>query len=98
MRTMHIEHMVDNGEEIVVVDGHTKYLVDRQRYALRRLTGEPAVLTLAQCQSGRTPDGELEVLERYCSDTGESVVVDSSPDWLRVIRVTLSKGCEPETK
>jgi len=31
MRSMQIEHFVEDGQEFVVVDGDSKYLVDRQR-------------------------------------------------------------------
>ena len=84
---MWIEHFVENGQEIVVVDGSVKYFVDRKRQELRRLTGPASVLPLEQQQYGRTPDGGVELLERYCSDDGQSVVVDSSPGWLRQIGV-----------
>jgi hypothetical protein len=84
---MQIDHFVENGQEIVVVDGSVKYLVDRERQELRRLTGPVSVLQLEQQQYGRTPDGGVELLERYCADDGESVVVDSIPGWLREIDV-----------
>ena len=87
MRDMRIEHFMENDQEIIIVDGSAKYLVDRKRQELRRLTGPHAVLSLEQQQYGRTPDGGVELLERYCSDEGESIVVDSSPGWLREIGV-----------
>jgi hypothetical protein len=86
-RIMWIEHFVENGQEIVVVDGSVRYLVDRERQELWRLSGPASVLPLEQQQHGRTPDGGVELLERYCADDGESVVVDASPGWLREIGV-----------
>ena len=94
MRSMQIEHFVEDGQEFVVVDGDTKYLVDRQRQELHRLNDPVTTLPVVQRQVGHTANGALEVLERDCSDDGESVVVDASPDWLDEIGAAFTRDCE----
>lgn len=69
---------------VAVCDSDRFLVVDRKREELRNILGPADLLPPAQKQSGRTPEGELEVLERYQTENeqGESVVIDSSPSWL----------------
>ncbi len=82
---MNIDHfLILQNVEIIIVDGEKAYVMDRTREELRSLIDPHEILPLCQRQSGRLPDGELEVLVRYQAEdgSGPSVVVDSSPSWL----------------
>lgn len=73
--------------EVIAIDGHTTYLVDRRRDELRNIHDPSDTIPLAQRQCGRTSAGELEVLERYQRDDGgPSIVLDASPCWLETIK------------
>ncbi len=40
-------------------------------------------LPLVQVQYGSLPDGDVEILERYCDpESDDGVMVDASPAWL----------------
>lgn len=69
--------------ELDCLDHDPWFVVDRRREELRSLDATGEKLTLLQGQTGRRPDGEMEVLERYATEDGtESIVLDSSPAWL----------------
>jgi len=71
------------GLEVVIVDDARTYFVNRIMRQLENVDDPEDILQEEQRQSGRLPDGGLEVLVRYCNDTGEfSVVLDESPSWL----------------
>jgi hypothetical protein len=73
--------------EIINIDGHTTYIVDRRREELRNIHDPSDTLPLAQRQSGRTAAGDWEVLERYQADDGGlSIVLDASPCWLESLK------------
>jgi len=73
--------------EVITIDGHTTYIVDRCREELRNIHDPTDTIPLAQRQSGRTSTGELEVLERYQADDGcPSVALDASPCWLDALK------------
>jgi hypothetical protein len=73
--------------EVITIDGHTTYIVDRHREELRNIHDPSVTIPLAQRQSGRTAAGDLEVLERYHGDDGGlSIVLDASPCWLESLK------------
>lgn len=70
--------------ESIVVDDERFVVVGRERQELRSLQRYDEVLPLVRQKSGRWPNGELELMERYCDlhDDTNSVVLDASPSWL----------------
>ena len=73
--------------ELVCLDDTRWFVVDRARQELRSLDVPCQRMPLSQRQAGQRSDGGQEILECYETEDGsESIMLDSSPDWLDQLR------------
>ena len=81
---MYIDHfLLFQGLEFVTVDESKTYFVNREQEQLENVDNLDDILPLVQVQYGSLPDGDVEILERYCDpESDDGVMVDASPAWL----------------
>lgn len=80
---MNLQHItLFQGLEFVVVNERKTFFVNREQRRLENIHDANDVLPEVQRQYGRTCEGGVEILERYCADNDEAaVIIDSSPSW-----------------
>ncbi len=89
---MKLEHFFLKSAEVVIVNGESAYLVDRDQSNLTNLVNPMDVYRLVYRQFGRPFHGLGEVLELYVLDEDSEhdpdrrIIIDSSPQWLAKLK------------